>query len=87
MDAAVDLTAIPPNQQSRWRYRVVSEDLYRLESGKYHTYGIQLETSGCADTLHDISVCKKTAEHMVELLNHYQVSPIHLYDVVTDMLP
>lgn len=89
MEVAISPRESPPKQRSRlkWQYHVVSEDFYQPELGKYHTYGIQVITPDCTNTLHDVSVCKKTTEHIVELLNRYQVSPIHLYDVVTDMLP
>lgn len=93
MDVATSLRESPPESPPKlrsgleWQYSIVPEDLYQLELREYHAYGIQVIASDHTDILHDVSVCKKTAERIVELLNHYQVSPIHLYDVVTDMLP
>lgn len=89
MDVAIDLKVNQTRQLNNFKgvYKIVSETLYQHELGKYHTYGIQIIMPDCTGILHDVSVDEKTTKHIVEILNRYQVSPIHLYDVVTDMLP
>jgi len=89
MDITISLETRPSKQGvlSELRYSIVSENLYQLELGEYHAYGIQIIAPDRMDVLHDVSVCKKTAECVVALLNHYEVSPVHLYDVVLDFLP
>jgi len=89
MDVGIDLRASLHKQRGHlsWLYNVEPENLYQHELGKYRTYGIRVTAPDCTDILHDVAVCEKTATHIVDTLNHYQVSPVHLYDVVTDMLP
>ena len=89
MDVAINVSASPPKQRklSKWKYSVLPENFHQLELGEYRTYGIQIITSDHVDILHDVSACKELTAHIVALLNHYQVSPVHLYDVVVDMLP
>jgi len=71
----------------QWQYSIVPETLYQSELGEYHTYGIQIIAPDCTSILHDVSVCKKAAEQIVETLNLYKVLPVHLHDVVMDTIP
>lgn len=89
MNTAVTRGAIQSKQQvlQKQVYTIVQEELYQFELGKYHTYGIQVITPEYTDILHDVSTCEKTVEYIVELLNCHDVSPVHLHDIVMDMLP
>jgi|GEM_PF-1679069 len=89
MDVAIGLDACQGKQWTlrKWTYSIVPENFFQLELGEYSTYGIQVITPDYIEILHDVSVCKKTVERLVRLLNYYQVSSIHLYDVIMDMLP
>lgn len=71
----------------KWQYCVVHETGYHTDLGEYTTYGIQLTLPNDSKIVHDISTSRKTVEQMVALFNRCQLSPVHLYDVVTDMLP
>lgn len=68
------------------RYRLLTEDLYHSDLGEYRTYGILVTALDCMDILHDVSICKKEVDYMVKALNRHKLSPIHLNDVVMDML-
>lgn len=72
---------------TKWQYCAISEEYYHSDLGVYSTYAIQIIAPGYLELLHDVSTCKKTVENMVELFNLHQLSPTHLYDAVTDMLP
>lgn len=72
---------------SVWCYDIVPEMRYQSELGEYHTYGIQITAPEGTEILHDVSICKETAQRIAARLNHCQVSPIHVYDVIMDMLP
>jgi len=77
-----------PRQQdlSDTQYIVVRENLYHPDFGEYCTYGVQMKNGEHVDIIHDISTCRQIVIHMAELFNRYQLSPVHLYDAVTDML-
>lgn len=68
-------------------YGLVPERLYHPDLGEYHTYGVRVTAPEYTNILHDVSACKQTAEWIVEQLNRHQVAPVHLYDIVTDLLP
>lgn len=72
---------------SSWQYGVMSENCRHIEIGKYHTYGIEVNGREYAEILHDVSIDRETVNRMVGLFNEYQLSPIHLKDAVTDLLP
>jgi len=88
MDALFTQNEKPTKQQdlSAPQYIVVQEDLYHPDLGEYCTYGIQMKREGETDMIHDISTCRQAVIHMAELFNRCQLSPVHLFDVVTDML-
>ena len=60
--------------------------------GKYRTYGIQAngkteEGWEPVQVVHDVSTELQFAERLSDLFSLHQLSPIHLRDVVEDMLP
>jgi len=75
-----------------WRYRIVPEEIYHPDIGKYHTYGIQAiwrASNGrmAQKTIHDVGIDRETVENMAKLFTKHQLRPIHFSDVVEDMLP
>jgi len=72
---------------SRCRYRTVAENCYHPDLKEYHTYGIQVTTPTGSETLHDVSTSRRTVEYLVSLFNSNNLSPIHLYDAILDMIP
>lgn len=70
-----------------WVYDVIPERCYHIVLGEYNTYGIKVTGSEFAMVLHDVSVCKDIADNFVEMFNKYQLSPVHVEEVIMDMLP
>lgn len=62
---------------------------YAPEIGTYVSYDIAAYDCFERDivsVIWDVTADRKTALHIVEKLNRYQLSPIHLIDVIQDML-
>lgn len=75
-----------------WSYQAVKETGYNPELGEYCTYGIRAckITAGSweqVDLFHDVTVSPSLAEQLAERFSLYQLSPIHLKDVIEDTLP
>ena len=56
-----------------------------VENGKYDTYGIALRGYDEVQ-IEDISTDKKFVQYLIRLCNQYQVSPVHLFEVVQDVM-
>lgn len=67
-----------------WDYCVICENLHHVDLGNYNTYGIKVLNSG--KVIHDISTNKKDVVFMVYLFNKHQLNPIHLLEVIEDLL-
>ena len=63
-------------------YKVVREVLKEEDVGEYKTYGIQIGDY----IIHDISLNEKEICELIDRMNLYQLSPIHLNEVVEDFL-
>jgi hypothetical protein len=79
-------------QKSRWRYWAVAERGHSAELGGYDTYGLLAASTepdgrGAVKLLHDVSPDGETVRSMAEKFTKHQLSPVHLLDVVEDMLP
>ena len=83
MDSRISSDNSQIKQHRTTQYSVSPETFCHPDMGEYHTYGIRITTT---DILHDVTTCEETANHIVELINHCQLSPDHLYDVIIDML-
>lgn len=74
-----------------WEYHVISERYSHPDLGVYRSYGIHaFETTGMhirpVACVHDITTIQAQAEHLAELCNRYQLSPVHLDDIIADYL-
>lgn len=74
-----------------WEYHIFSEQHTHPEIGTYRSYGIRAFRN--VDThiypvtaIHDITTVQSQAEHLTELCNRHQLSPIHLEDIISDFL-
>jgi len=75
-----------------FRYRAVREVLWSAELGKYRTYAIRAFArregrwrSECI--LHDVSTDRDFVAALARKFTLHRLSPVHLRDVVDDMLP
>lgn len=80
-----------PPATHTWEYHIIAERCNHPDIGTYRSYGIQVfETTGIhispATSIHDVTTIQAQAEQLTELCNHYQLSPVHLYDVIEDYL-
>ena len=72
-------------------YRVIEEDLYHEDIGDYRSYGIQCirASYGIYEAslfVSDVACDREKAESIAALCRRYQVSPIHLVDVIIDLI-
>ena len=73
-----------------WNYQPITETRYKPGFGQYHTYGIQASRKTVRgweqiELLHDVTTSSRFAEKPAELFNLYQLSPIHLRDILEDL--
>ena len=68
-------------------YQPVKEVRLSPELGRYLTYGIRaLGSPGSEVTVHDVTTRDRSAQRLARLLNTSRLSPIHLRDVVEDLI-
>ena len=77
---------------TKLRYRIIAKTAFLVEHGKYRTYGLQVKikkTDGWKriKVIHDITTKRKKAKKMARLFTANQLSLVHFYDVLEDMLP
>lgn len=69
------------------KYKSIRENLFSEEIGNYVSYGIELIDDGLiVRKISDISTDEKTVLHLVSLANELELSPIHIDDVIEDIL-
>lgn len=75
-----------PNQ---WKYEVMKKEFDRDDTGVYTAYGIMVfegEALEPCDAVHDVTLDEEIAINMVKKFNAYQLSPLHLREVIENML-
>ena len=75
-----------------WNYLTVFETFNDPQAGSHQTYGMQISRkteTGWKPVrfIHDITTESQLARQLEERFNLYQLSPVHLLDVLSDMLP
>lgn len=65
-----------------FNYSIIKEIFKQEEIGEYSAFGIQIEN----EVFHDISLNEKEMYDFICRINFYQLSPIHLKEVVEDFL-
>lgn len=84
-----DSDAMVSMMRDQIQYIMQPKIRYAPEIGTYVSY--DLAAYDCFErdivsVVRDVTADRKTALHIVEKLNRYQLSPIHLIDVIQDML-
>ena len=67
-----------------FKYVAVKQTLKSSELGCYDTYGVELKGEGVL--VNDVSCNHKEAKKIVDKLNKYQADPIHILDIIQDMI-
>lgn len=74
--------------ENPWNYHAVKELRYSPELGRYLTYGIRaLEGGRPVAHIHDIAADGHFVQRLAEDFCFHHLSPLHLQDVIEDMLP
>ncbi|MDO5603313.1 MAG: DUF6514 family protein [Oscillospiraceae bacterium] len=76
-----------------WKYEVFSSLQPATQDipQQYLSFGIQVILNGSCpalviDSIEDVSVTRREVEKIAARLNRYQLSPLHLYEALLDML-
>ena len=70
-----------------YQYRIVKEKVDHPDIGRFATYGVAVYKNGTLIHLqHDVSVEPEEVERLVALCNADQVEPIHLEDVIDNII-
>ena len=71
---------------NKFHYCYIPQSLYHEDLGHYTSYGIILKND-LNVAVNDVSCEKKVVKRIVHALNRYQAEPVHLMDVIEDILP
>ncbi len=71
-----------------YNYSLIKHHILDNELGDYDTFGISVtdEDNVVLDSIYDVSVDYDTVVNIVSLCNELSLEPIHLTDVVEDMI-
>lgn len=64
-------------------YKCVEQQNKNEDIGEYTSYGIALDDN---IILNDVTSDRKFADSIVEQLNKFQASPVHINEIVEDMI-
>ncbi len=67
-----------------YTYKCIEQKLFSESIGNYITYGIEITEGN--KIINDVSCNREKACKIIELLNQYQVSPIHLNEVIENLI-
>lgn len=67
-----------------YTYQCIEQELHNEDIGNYITYGIEITEENII--MDDVSCNKEKAENIVELINMHQASPIHLDEIIDNLL-
>ncbi len=67
-----------------YKYKCIEQKLFDENIGNYITYGIEITEAN--KIIDDVSCNKDKTNKIIKLLNKHQVSPIHLYEIIEDLI-
>jgi len=67
-------------------YSLTHDIIINPEVGEYQAYGIKYTSGDEIIHISDISLCKGKLENLIDKLNRLQLMPVHIFDVVEDVL-
>ena len=73
------------DKTQKLQYRVTSETLIHPDIGTYRAYGLAADGKS-GGGLRDVTTIRSRAEWLAERFTQLQISPVHLLDVLEDML-
>lgn len=73
-------------QDNEVRYCIIPEEFKYPGTGKYTSYGIRINDCDYEDVIHDVILDEDQASLLVNYLNKYHVSPLHVMQVIEDYI-
>ncbi len=67
-----------------YTYKCIEQNLFDENIGNYITYGIEITEGN--KIIDDVSCDKEKANKIIKLLNKHQVSPIHIYEIIENLI-
>lgn len=67
-----------------YTYQCIEQEFHNEDIGNYITYGIEITEENII--MNDVSCNKEKAENIVELINEHQASPIHLDEIIDNLI-
>ena len=67
-----------------YNYKCIKQRLFDESIGDYITYGIEITEENII--VNDVSCNIEKVNEIVRLINMHQVSPIHLYEVIENLI-
>jgi len=67
-----------------YTYQCIEQEFHNEDIGNYITYGIEITEENII--MNDVSCNKEKTENIVELINEYQASPIHLDEIIDNLI-
>lgn len=67
-----------------YNYKCIKQNLFDKNIGNYITYGIEITDENII--VNDVSCNEEKVNDIVKLINRYQASPIHLYEIIENLL-
>lgn len=67
------------------KYQCMEQSMYHEDIGEYFTYGI-IYNDNSELIVRDVSTNRSYVQYITQLLNVFRASPIHLYNIIEDML-
>lgn len=67
-----------------YTYQCIEQELHNKDIGNYITYGIEITEENII--MNDVSCNKEKAENIVKLINEHQASPIHLNEIIDNLI-
>ena len=81
------LSTFNPKKPKRYLYETVRQELRTDELGRYVTYGIRVSLDGRQlELVSDVTTDERAAQRLANLCTSEQLDPIHLNDVIEDLL-
>ena len=67
-----------------YTYQCIKQERHNEDIGNYITYGIEITEENII--MDDVSCNKEKTENIVELINEHQASPIHLDEIIDNLI-
>jgi len=67
-----------------YNYKCIKQSLFDKNIGNYITYGIEITDENII--VSDVSCNREKVNEIVRIINKYQASPIHIYEIIENLI-